>query len=94
MQLVRDYKDRGVSFVAISPNDPKALHLNELGYTDMSDTLEEMKLRAADKGFNFPYLYDGENQMVSRAYGPVATPHAFIFDQHEEAALHRPNRQQ
>jgi peroxiredoxin len=81
IQLVRDYKDKGISIAAISPNDPKALHLNELGYTDMSDTLEEMKIRAADKQFNFPYLYDGENQKVSRAYGPVATPHVFIFDQ-------------
>ena len=81
MQLVRDYKDKGISIVAISPNDPKALHLNELGYTDMSDTLEEMKIRAADKEFNFPYLYDGEDQKVSLAYGPVATPHVFIFDQ-------------
>jgi peroxiredoxin len=78
--LVNDYKDKGVIFVAISPNDPKALHLNELGYTDLSDTLEEMKIRAKDKDFNFPYLYDGDEQKAGHAYGPVATPHAFIFD--------------
>ena len=35
---------------------------------------------AKDKDFNFPYLYDGDNQKVSRAYGPVATPHVFVFD--------------
>jgi peroxiredoxin len=80
IQLVKDYKDKGVTIVAISPNDPKALHLNELGYTDLSDTLEEMKIRAKDKGFNFPYLYDGDEQKVAHAYGPVATPHVFIFD--------------
>ena len=80
IQLVKDYKDKGVTIVAISPNDPKALHLNELGYTDLSDTLEEMKIRAKDKGFNFPYLYDGDDQKVAHAYGPVATPHVFIFD--------------
>ncbi len=79
--LVNDYKSNGVVVVAISPNDPKSIRLNELGYTDLSDSLKEMKIRAKAKQFNFPYLYDGDNQRVSRAYGPVATPHAFVFDQ-------------
>src|SRR5207237_8938785 len=39
-----------------------------------------MKLRAAYRHFNFPYLYDGETQKVAQAYGPTATPHLFIFD--------------
>jgi hypothetical protein len=62
------------------PNDPKAVRLDELGYTDMSDSFEEMKLRAKHKQYNFPYLYDGETQSVAKAYGPIATPHVFIFD--------------
>jgi peroxiredoxin len=80
IQLHADYKDRGVALVAISPNDPKAVRLDELGYTDLSDSLEEMKIRAKDKGFTFPYLYDGETQNTSRAFGVLATPHVFIFD--------------
>jgi thiol-disulfide isomerase/thioredoxin len=40
-----------------------------------------MKIRARHRQFNFPYLYDGETEQVSRAYGPVVTPHIFIFDQ-------------
>ena len=79
-KLAADYKDKGVALVAISPNDPKAVRLDELGYTDMSDSLDEMKVRAKDKGYNFPYLYDGDKQEVSQAYGPVSTPHVFIFD--------------
>ncbi len=79
-QLAADYKDKGVALVAISPNDPKAVRLDELGYTDMSDSLDEMKVRAKDKGYNFPYLYDGDKQEVSQAYGPVSTPHVFVFD--------------
>jgi peroxiredoxin len=79
-QLAAHYKDRKVALVAISPNDPLAVRLNELGYTDVGDSFEDMKIRAKDRAFNFPYLYDGENQKVSRAYGPVATPHVFIFD--------------
>ncbi|MGB7582508.1 MAG: redoxin domain-containing protein [Sedimentisphaerales bacterium] len=80
MQLVTDYKSKGVAVVAISPNDPLAVRLDEMGYTDMGDSFEEMKLRAAERKFNFPYLYDGQTQTVSRAYGPVSTPHVFIFD--------------
>jgi len=79
-KLVADYKDKGVVLVAISPNDPQAVRLDELGYTDLSDSLEEMKIRAKDKAYNFPYLYDGDKQEVSQAYGPVSTPHVFIFD--------------
>jgi len=79
-KLTADYKGKGVALVAISPNDPQAVRLDELGYTDVSDSFEEMKIRAKDNAFNFPYLYDGDKQQVSLAYGPVATPHVFIFD--------------
>ena len=79
-RLAADYKDKGVALVAIMPNDPKSVRLDELGWTDLSDSFEEMKIRARQKQFNFPYLYDGDTEAVSRAYGPVATPHVFIFD--------------
>jgi peroxiredoxin len=79
-QLVTDYKAKGVAVVAISPNDPKSVRLDELSWTDLSDSFEEMKLRAKERHFNFPYLYDGDTETVSRAYGPVATPHVFLFD--------------
>lgn len=80
IKLASDYKSKKVSVVAIMPNDPKSVQLSELGYTDLSDSFEEMKLRAKEKKFNFPYLYDGDNEKVAKAYGPVATPHVFIFD--------------
>ncbi|HUB26736.1 MAG TPA: redoxin domain-containing protein, partial [Tepidisphaeraceae bacterium] len=78
--LQRDYKDRGVDVVAICSNDPKALRLDELDFSDLTDSLDDMKIRAKDKQFNFPYLYDGDTQSVADAYGPLATPHVFIFD--------------
>jgi len=79
--LADDYKSRGVAVVAIQPNDPNALRIDELDSSDISDTLAEMKIRVAYKHLTYPYLYDGETQKVARAYGPTATPHAFIFDQ-------------
>ncbi len=80
-KLADDYRDKGVALVAIQPNNPDAIRLDELGYTDVSDSLDEMKIRAAYRHFDFPYLYDGETQAVARAYGPKATPHVFIFDE-------------
>ncbi len=80
IQLTNDYAAKKVSVIAIMPNDPSSINLDELGYTDMGDSFDEMKLRAKEKKFNFPYLYDGENEKVSLAYGPIATPHVFIFD--------------
>ncbi len=75
-----DYRDKGVAVVAISPNDPAAVRLDELGYTDLGDSFEDMKVRAKDHGFAYPYLYDGETQATAQAYGVLATPHVFIFD--------------
>ena len=79
-KIVEDYKPKGVAVVAISPNDPKSVRLDELGYTDLGDSFDDMKVRAKDAAFNFPYLYDGDTEAVSRAYGPATTPHAFVFD--------------
>lgn len=80
IQLTRDYAGKGVKIVAVSPNDPRSVRLDELGYSDLNDSFAEMKQRAAEKQFNFPYLYDGDTQAMSKAYGPVATPHVYIFD--------------
>ena len=80
-QLAADYKDKGVAVVAIQGNDPQAIRIDELDSSDVSDTLPEMKIRVQYKHLTYPYLYDGDTQKVTRAYGPQATPHAFIFDQ-------------
>jgi len=81
MQLAADFKDRKVALVAISPNDDQAVRLDELGYSDVGDSFDDMKIRAKERGFKFPYLYDGKSQKTSIAYGVVATPQAFLFDE-------------
>ncbi|MBW7907484.1 MAG: thioredoxin family protein [Kiritimatiellae bacterium] len=68
MAIVREYSPQGIAFAAINPND-------EQTYPD--DSFENMKLRAAQRGFNFPYLHD-PTQKTARAYGAVCTPHLFI----------------
>jgi peroxiredoxin len=79
--LADDYRDRGVTLVAINPNSPGALQDQDLAFSDVGESLEDMKVRAAHRRISYPYLSDGEGQTVARAFGVVATPHIFIFDQ-------------
>ena len=80
-KITADYKAKGVQVIAISPNDAKSVRLDEMGYTDLGDSYPDMQNRAKIAGFNFPYLYDGETEITSKKYGPIATPHVFIFDE-------------
>src|SRR5579871_4391018 len=80
-KIYEDYRDKGLAFVAINPNNPSAVRLDELGYTDSTDSEEEMKIRAKLRHIDWPYLYDGETQSTANAFGAIATPHIFIFDQ-------------
>jgi peroxiredoxin len=79
-KLVGDYKPKNVTVVAINPNHAAAVRLDELAYSDLGDSFEDMKERHANQKFNFVWLDDGPKQEVSHKYGPVATPHVFIFD--------------
>jgi len=79
-QLYETYHDKGVAFVGINPNNPTAVRLDELGYTDLTDSPEDMKIRVRERNIPWPYLYDGATQEVAQKFGAVATPHVFIFD--------------
>ena len=79
-KLAGAYSPEQMQLVAISSNHPGAVCLEELGYSDLGDSYQEMKIRAAERSYNYPYLYDGETQEVAVAYGAKATPHVFIFD--------------
>jgi len=80
LQLYQEYHPKGVEFAMVSPNNPQAVCLEEIGYSDLGDSFEEMKIRAKDRKYPMPYLYDGEKQEMAMAYGPTTTPHVFIFD--------------
>lgn len=79
--LAKEFKSRGLDVVAINPNSPDGVRIDELGYSKYNDSYAEMKLYAQEAGFPFPYLYDGDTQETAKAYGCLATPHVFIFDQ-------------
>ncbi len=72
--LATEFGPRGVQFVAINSNDAKQ-------YPE--DGFDNMRLRAKEKGYPFPYLHD-DDQSVAAVYGPVATPEFFVFDKVRE----------
>lgn len=57
-------------FVLISSND-------EEQYPE--DSFDEMKRRAEQKQYPFPYAQD-KDQSVAKAFGALCTPHCFVFD--------------
>lgn len=67
--LDKKYAAKGYPVIAINPNDPAA-------YAE--DSYDNMKIRAKEKGFTFPYLFD-EGQTVFPKYGATKTPHVFIL---------------
>ena len=68
--LAKKYKSLGYELIAINPNDPEA---------QPEDSFDLMKVRAKEKGFTFPYLFD-EGQKVYPQYGATKTPHVFLLD--------------
>jgi len=76
ISLVKEFTPKGVAFVAINPND---------AMTYPEDSFENMKVRAREKSFPFPYLRD-DLQQVARAYGAVCTPHLFVLDSNRKLA--------
>jgi peroxiredoxin len=80
LPFVKEMAGRSVAFVGINPNSPDAVTIDELGYSKYNDSYDEMKLYAKERGFTFPYLYDGDTQKTAKAYGCLCTPHVFVFD--------------
>lgn len=70
VKIANDYHSQGITFIAISSNDPFA-------YPD--DEPREMTKIAKENHFNFPYLFD-ETQDVARAYHAACTPDLYLFD--------------
>lgn len=80
-KLYSDYRDKGVTLLAVNPNNPAQVHYDELAWSDTNDSLIDMQTRATDRHFEYPYLYDGDSQSFSAKLGVVATPQVFVFDQ-------------
>ncbi|HET9804403.1 MAG TPA: redoxin domain-containing protein, partial [Candidatus Acidoferrum sp.] len=80
-KLNDDFRAKGVAVIAINPDNPHAVTYTEQAYADVGETLDDMKEHASFAHIDWPYLFDGDKQVVSTIFGPVATPEIFIFDQ-------------
>lgn len=69
IRLAKEFSAKA-QFIAINPNDASKYP---------QDSFENMKIRAMEKRFPYPYLRD-ESQETARAYGALVTPHVFVFD--------------
>ncbi len=67
--LHNDYAPKGFPVIAIQPNDTGK---------SPGDSFAEMKARAKNKGFTFPYTLD-ETQEITKAYGATRTPHVYVL---------------
>lgn len=67
--LNKKYESAGYPVIAINPNNPEI---------SGGDSYELMKVRAKEKGFNFPYLFD-DGQEVYPKYGASKTPHVYVL---------------
>jgi len=79
-QLYEKYHDKGFALVAINPDSPKSVRLDEMGYTDADDSLGSMKARAEHRHLRYPYLSDGAAQTAAAQFGVTTTPQIFVFD--------------
>lgn len=67
--LDEKYKKLGYPVIAINPNNPEK---------QKEDSFELMKVKAKEKGFTFPYLFD-EGQKIYPQYGATKTPHVYVL---------------
>jgi len=82
---VKAYEDRIIALhskfkdtypvITISSNDPESFP---------DDSFEKMKVRAKEKGFEFPYLFD-ETQEIAKLYGALKTPHVYLLNKEKDA---------
>lgn len=80
-KLHEAYRDKGVAVVAINPNKPEHVQLADLAFSDVGESLADMKIRAEHRGLPYPYLSDGAAQAVTKQFGVNTVPHVFVFDQ-------------
>jgi peroxiredoxin len=74
IDIDKKYKSKGYPVIAVNPNDPEV---------NPADSYDKMIIRAEEKGFTFPYLFD-EGQKVYPVYGATRTPHVYLLNKEKD----------
>jgi peroxiredoxin len=69
IELDKKYASKGYPVIAINPNNPAV---------KPGDSFDAMKVRAKEKGFTFPYIFD-DGQKVYPQFGASRTPHMYVI---------------
>ena len=80
VECSEEWKSGGIKILVFSPNFEKAILPDELAYSDSGDSFQEMKERALSESYNFPYIYDGKEQIVTKSLEVKITPSAYLYD--------------
>jgi peroxiredoxin len=75
--LHEKYEPKGFPVIAINPNNPEI---------SSGDSYELMRVRAEEKGFKFPYLFD-DGQKVYPKYGASKTPHVYVLNKEDNELI-------
>lgn len=79
IDLDKKYKKLGYPVIAINPNNPEK---------QKDDSFDKMQVRAKEKGFTFPYLFD-EGQKIYPQYGATKTPHVYVLQKTDKGNIVR-----
>jgi hypothetical protein len=84
IEINKRVNNEEIAIFAVSPNYAPAILPDELAYSDLGDSYEEMKKRTIRLNYNFPYLYDGENQAFTKLVGATITPSVYIYNKQKK----------
>ena len=76
----RKWNNQGIKLIAISPNHEEAILPDEMAFSEVGDSFEEMIQRAEAQNYNFAYIYDGKNQIITKSIETKITPSAYLFN--------------
>ena len=84
IEINKRVNNEEIAIFAVSPNYAPAILPDELAYSDLGDSYEEMKKRSVRLNYNFPYLYDGEKQALTKLVGATITPSVYIYNKQKK----------
>jgi hypothetical protein len=75
-----EWKKTGFNLFVFSPNHEKSILPEELAFTQSGDSYKEMIERYRKQKFNYPFIYDGADHIVTNSLNATITPSVYLFN--------------